>query len=125
MKHYASNLSIIAVSILCLGSITAHASGPWEWATESAIAQFTPEDFDLLKAAARDVLNNQPDQKEISWNNPGTGHSGSITVLGTTEMNGQTCRDTLLKNDAKTVKGTSQYLLCQQADDTWKITVSN
>ncbi len=86
------------------------------------MTKFTSEDLQLLREAAGEALNNQPDNTEIPWDNPDTGHSGSATALTTRDMNNMTCRDLLLKNDAQSVKGTARYFLCQQVDGTWQIT---
>ncbi|MGI9315914.1 MAG: RT0821/Lpp0805 family surface protein [bacterium] len=114
----------IIVSIFVLsGWTTAPAMAElWSWATETAISRFSPKDIDLLKATAADALNNHPDESELSWDNPGTGHSGSVKVFGTKEIEGQTCRQTFIKNDAKTIKGSAQYFLCKQKDGKWQVT---
>ena len=97
------------------------AASSWGWATETPIGKLTPEDIDLLKATARDVLNNSVDGQEVHWSNPETGHSGTIAVSNTRKVKGQTCRDTIVTIDAVSIKGTSEYLLCAQKDGTWKI----
>jgi len=104
---------------------TAYAQAAWSWITESAISKFTPEDISLLKDASRDALNNQPDQSEVQWNNSDTGHSGSITVSDTRQINDRTCRNALFKNNAREIKGTVHYVLCQQADSSWKVSSPN
>ena len=96
----------------------------WSWATETAISRFVPEDIELLKTTAGDALDNHPDDTELNWNNPDSGHSGSIKVFGTREITGQTCRQVLIKNNAKTVKGSAEYLLCKQDDGNWTVSAS-
>jgi surface antigen len=102
-----------------LNANTVYAVAAWAWMTESAIAKFTSEDIGLLKNAGRDALNNQLDQSEVQWNNPVTGNSGSVTVTNTRQIDDKTCRNALLKNNAKNIKGTLRLVLCQQTDGTW------
>jgi surface antigen len=97
------------------------AASSWGWAVETPISKLTPEDFVLLKATARDVLNNPADGQKVRWSNPESGHSGTIAVSNTRKVKGQTCRDTIVTIDAVSIKGTSEYLLCAQKDGTWKI----
>ena len=105
-----------------LSTLPVNAQPAWGWMTQSAIAQFTEADIELLRAAGKDALDNYPDQSEIEWDNSDTGHSGSITVSNTRQIDGRTCRNVLLKNNAKTIQGTARYLLCQHEDDTWQVT---
>ncbi len=86
------------------------------------MSSFNEKDFELLKEAGREALDNQPDQTEIEWHNPDTGNSGSVSVLSTRMIEDKTCRDALLKNNARTIQGTVRYLLCRQDDGTWQIT---
>ncbi len=102
---------------------TAHAQ-LWSWATETAISRFTPEDIDLLKATAADALNNHPDDTELTWKNADTGHSGSVKVFDTKEVSGQTCRQVFIQNNAKTIKGSAQYFVCQQEDGKWQVSAA-
>ena len=94
----------------------------WSWATETAISRFLPKDIDLLKATAADALNNHPDDTELSWENPDTGHSGKIKVFGTKEVSNQTCRQVFVMNNAIKIQGSAQYFVCKQEDGKWQIT---
>ena len=111
--------SLLAI-ILLINSSPAWAA--WEWITETAISQFTAEDIALLKATGREALDTQPDDTEVSWSNPETGNSGSIIIMNTRELEGQTCRTAVLKNKTQTLEGSARYFLCQQEGGTWKVT---
>jgi surface antigen len=112
-----------SIFLLCsLYAVSANAVGAWTWATESAMSNFNEKDFELLREAGLAALENQDDQTEVEWNNPDTGNFGSVTTLGTRQIDNQTCRDTLLKNNTRTIQGTVRYLLCRQPDGTWVIT---
>lgn len=119
---------LVICSIVLAFSLVANATyaqAGWSWITESALSKFTPEDIKLLKDAGRDALDNQPDQSEVQWSNADTGHSGSITVTDTRQINDKTCRNALFKNNAKNIKGTVRYVLCQQTDSTWIVSSPN
>jgi surface antigen len=94
----------------------------WSWATESPLAHFTPEDFELFYAAADEALNQKADDSEVSWRNPDTGHSGSVKVFGTTQVGEETCREALVINQAKSIKGSLKYFVCKQDDGKWRVT---
>lgn len=113
--------STLLTSIFLFNSSVAWSS--WDWITETAIGQFTPEDIEILKETGREVLNSQADDTVVHWSNPETGNSGSIKVKDSQEIDGQNCRAALLKNRTESMEGHVRYLLCQQEDGTWKITV--
>lgn len=94
----------------------------WSWATETAISRFSPEDIDLLRATADEALDNHPDDTELGWENPNTGHSGTIRVFGTKEVSSQICRQVFVKNNAIKIQGSAQYFVCKQDDGIWQIT---
>lgn len=123
MRIKVKFIVLLGMILSGLVATTAHAQ-LWSWATESAIAKFSPEDIDLLKSTVRDALNNQPDDTELSWANADTGHSGSVKVFGTKEIEGQTCRQVVLKNNAKTVQGSAEYFVCEQEDGKWSVSAS-
>jgi len=56
-----------------------------------------------------------------SWNNPDSGHSGTITPTRTYQQAGLDCRDfeTTVNIDGKTERATGRA--CRQADGTWRM----
>ena len=73
------------------------------------------------EAAQKAFENNRSGQTSV-WNNPDSGHSGTITPTRTTQLaNGQYCRE---YNQTITVGGEQHQAYgtaCRQADGTWKI----
>ena len=73
------------------------------------------------EAAQKAFENNRSGQTSV-WNNPDSGHSGTITPTRTTQLaNGQYCRE---YNQTITVGGEQHPAYgtaCRQADGTWKI----
>ena len=74
----------------------------------------------MLKATAREVLNEKADQDQVNWTNPETGNRGSIMALATFTHDGRICRRAAMRNI--TFRGRDDraaYSLCQQADGDW------
>ena len=73
------------------------------------------------EAAQKAFENNRSGQTSV-WNNPDSGHSGTITPTRTTQLaNGQYCRE---YNQTITVGGEQHQAYgtaCRQPDGTWKI----
>jgi surface antigen len=93
----------------------------WDWLEKSPVSYFTPEDKHIMRKTARDVLENGKDGTKVSWENPETGHSGSITPISNTKRADLTCRKTRFFNSAEGLTSIQLHLLCKQADGTWKI----
>ena len=72
--------------------------------------------------AAQDALENQSSGTASSWQNPDTGHTGSVTPTSTYQReNGQYCRDF---EQSITVDGQverAQGTACRQSDGTWQV----
>jgi len=78
------------------------------------------DDVELQRKTVRNALDNHPDGKLSSWNNPDTGHSGRVQPTSSYALDGLKCRDFKLE-----IVGarTRQLVLaaCKQADGTWKL----
>ncbi|MDJ0806537.1 MAG: RT0821/Lpp0805 family surface protein [Gammaproteobacteria bacterium] len=86
----------------------------------SPVRYFSETDWELAKSTAREVLNNHADHEVGSWENPETGNSGSLVVIRTGKVDGQTCKKLQIHNKANNLEGNAVYLFCQQADGKWK-----
>lgn len=83
------------------------------------------QDQQYHSQTAHEALEYQPSGRPASWNNPDSGHSGSITPTRTWQRDtGQYCRDytqsIVIDGKAEEAKGTA----CREDDGTWRI-VSN
>ena len=96
-------------------------AGAWSWMGESPVSHFTPEDKQIMRKTARDALDNGADGIKIGWENPETGHSGSVKPISTSKKDGQTCRKTRFFNSAEGLTAIQIHRLCKQKDGTWKI----
>jgi surface antigen len=75
--------------------------------------------------AAQDSFEHSPSGKTVIWNNPDTGHSGSVTPTRTYQQSsGEYCRE---YQQTVTVGGKTRDAYgtaCRQPDGTWKIVSS-
>ncbi len=92
----------------------------WPWMRGAAVIDFSESDWELLKEAARDMLDNRPDREQVNWSNPDTGNRGSLIVLATFTHDGKVCRRAAMRN--LTFRGRDEkaaYSLCQQENGEW------
>ncbi len=87
----------------------------------SPSAFFTEEDWDMVRGAAADLLDNHPDGKSVAWKNEANGHNGKLTVLSTYSEFGTTCRRLKVFSDAVEVSATRVVNMCKNKKGEWKI----
>src|SRR5262245_31630142 len=75
----------------------------------------------LQAEAAQKAFESTPSGTTVPWNNPDSGHSGSVTPTRTYQSNGRYCREyqTTVTIDGKQEKGYGTA--CRQPDGSWKI----
>ena len=110
---------ILAAAAVTL-SLTGHASN-LRFMEFSPSAFFTDKDWELLREAARDALNNHADGETRTWKNPNNGHHGSIRMIRTFEDFGTDCRQVKVSNEAGNVSATRLVDLCRNKEGRWKI----
>ncbi len=93
----------------------------WNFLEYGPASHFTPEDWELLRKAGREALDQAADGDTRGWNNPATGFFGTLQPLNTYEKDGASCRRTEVYNNAKDASGTTRFDFCKQPDGTWKI----
>jgi len=84
----------------------------------SAAAELTSDDEAFLDEAFRAALDDAPDNEQVDWRNPDTGHFGHVTPLDTHEDFDTTCRTIRLFTSAGGREGGGRYRLCLADDDT-------
>jgi surface antigen len=114
----------LSVLVLVFASIavplTVHASN-MRFLEFSPSAFFTEKDWELLRTAARDLLDNHKDGESMSWKNEESGYNGKLTVLNTYEDFGTTCRRLKVFSDAIEVSATRLVNMCKNKEGVWKI----
>ena len=104
----------------CLVSSVALGQG-FDWLRMSPVSQYDDEDWEMLYAAAGEVLENGTAGVTAEWSNPRTGNSGSISVIDSFERNGRPCHSTRFMNRTATLSGSGIFVLCKVEDGTWKL----
>jgi surface antigen len=81
--------------------------------------RFTSSDQERAAAAERQAI---ADNRAITWNDPGTGHTGTVAPQRTyTDASGRTCR---VYSHRVTIDGHNENATgtaCQRADGTWQL----
>jgi surface antigen len=75
----------------------------------------------LQAEAAQRALETAPSGKPVAWNNPDSGHSGTVTVTHTYQSGGTYCRE---YQQTVTIGGKQEKgygTACRQPDGSWKI----
>jgi surface antigen len=118
MHPRLSALVLVVASIVL--PLTVHAAN-MRFLEFSPSAFFTEKDWELVKEAAEDLLDNHEDGKSVSWKNEETGYNGKLTVLNTYADFGTTCRRLRVFSDAIQVSATRLVNMCKNKEGLWKI----
>jgi len=110
---------ILAIAIAA-PPFAAHASN-MRFLEFSPSAFFTEKDWDMVRGAATDLLDNRADGESASWKNEENGHNGKLTVLDTYAEFGTTCRRMRVFSDAIEVSATRIVNMCKNKKGEWKI----
>ena len=113
---------VIAILLLCV-NIT-YASSFRFLKDGAPIADFTEEDFSILKQNLDSALENTPDRKKLAWKNSNTGHAGLLNPINTYNKDGLKCRRLRIINKADDKIAESAFNFCKQKDGEWKIVSS-
>lgn len=113
-------MTIFALWLLA-GAVTTALAGNVRWLRDSALSNMTPDDMEVLRSAARNVLDYGRDGESRRWENADTGAKGVLTPLESIEQDGEPCRRLELFNEVGSASGRSVFLFCRQKDGTWRI----
>ena len=118
--HRSARIFLSATLLLCLTALAMPGHAVWQWMRGAALTDFKDSDWEILRATARDLLDNRPDHEQVNWTNPETGNRGSIIGLATFSHEGRLCRRAAMRNI--TFRGRDDraaYSLCRQDDGDW------
>jgi hypothetical protein len=110
---------LVALALL-LGCHAAHAFN-MRWLEYSPVQYFTDEDWRLLKQTVHEALRESRRGDKLTWNNPDSGNSGSVTNLGSSGTEGRECTRLGIHNTTGKLSGTSVASFCKQGDGSWKM----
>ena len=115
-EHNAFRLAAGLLLSVLAGTATA---SNLRWLDNSPARHFTDDDWELASDAARRALNEAADGETVSWENPRTGASGTLSPLSTLSRDGATCRRLQTSSSARGTTGGSVFEFCQRPDGTW------
>jgi surface antigen len=85
------------------------------------ISRFNDADNKLFLATIDKALADGADGVAIAWKNERTPAAGVITPQKTYVSDGMKCRDLLIANSYKTLKGEAVHTFCQTSAGQWKL----
>lgn len=89
------------------------ASAQYLFLNRSMLEVLTKQDITMLQSALEQALSSEPDGTVVTWANPGTGASGTVTPLSTTKSAGRTCRRVETFTQARNRRESGQWEFCK------------
>ena len=91
------------------------------WLNNTPASEFTEQDWKLLEQTVMQALNQSSKGDRLTWENPETGHSGSVSHIGSVEKDGRTWIRLGIHNQTEKLSGSSVASFCPQPDGGWKM----
>jgi surface antigen len=120
MKSYTFLGSWFLLSILAFPSF----SFDLHFLKHSPARHFTKQDWDIAKAATRDILENHESGESVIWDNPDSGNSGSLKITKVGKNSGKLCKKLQITNRVKGQEHTSSHVFCKQPEGKWKAVIT-
>jgi hypothetical protein len=117
----ARRLLVLSACVAFLGGTgLGHAQTNLGDLRDAPSGKFTPQDFDLLWATVDEVSRTKQKGMTKSWKNEATGSGGTIKLLNVfTSTDGRDCRRLRIDNYAKTLKGSTNQIVCAGDGGKW------
>jgi surface antigen len=87
----------------------------------SPMSHFNDADNKLFMANLDKALAQGADGVTLTWKNERTPAAGSVTPQKSFESKGMKCRELLIANSYKTLKGEGVHTFCQNSAGKWKL----
>ncbi len=87
----------------------------------SPVSKFTDADTKLMMTAIDKALANPADGVAQPWRSDSSPANGVVTVRKSYVADGRKCRDLLIANSYKTLKGEAEHMFCQDGAGQWKL----
>lgn len=110
----------LLVSLLLLAVQQAYAFN-LRWLEDTPAESFTEADWQLLQQTVEQALNKSTRGERLTWENPASGNSGSVTNIGPADQDGRTCIRLGIHNETERLSGSSVARFCWQDDGSWKM----
>jgi surface antigen len=105
---------------LLLAAQGAHAFN-LRWLEDTPVQSFNDEDWRLLQQTVEQALNRSNKGDRLTWQNPESGNSGSVTNIGPADQDGRSCIRLGIHNETEKLSGSSVARFCRQDDGSWKM----
>jgi surface antigen len=109
------------VMLGCLLVATAAPAQTLNMLATTPLSQFNADDNKLFQAALDKALADGRDGEAIAWKNQRTPAAGVVTPQKTYQSGAMKCRDLLIANSYKTLKGEAVHTFCQDGVGQWKL----
>jgi surface antigen len=107
---------------MSIWAFSAMAQSEFGFLKQSPVSFFNDHDFDLMKAAATEVLGGGGVGTAKSWRDPDNGNSGSIKLLAAfSSADGRSCKRLRIENHAKGMSGVYTTNVCRSESGPWLI----
>ena len=110
----------VLVSMLLLVVQSAQAFN-MRWLQNTPAEAFTEQDWQLLQDTVLKALHESAKGDRLTWSNPASGNSGSVTNMGPADQDGRTCIRLGIYNKTDRLSGSSVARFCKQDDGSWKM----
>jgi surface antigen len=87
----------------------------------SPISRFNATDNKLFRAAIDKALAEGSDGAPVAWKNEATPAEGVVTPQRSFVANGMKCRELLIANSYRTLRGEAVHTFCQTSNGKWKL----
>lgn len=87
----------------------------------SPMQKFSEKDLELMKNTIQATLQSAQDNETRTWENPETGHGGSVTARAAEEKESGDCRVAKIVNHAGNLAGGGVFEFCQDDQDVWRV----
>ena len=113
-----NSIPVFVSALLYLITQSAAASN-LRWLDNAPVRYFTDKDWELLNTARNRALSEAKDGETVSWENPESKSSGSLTPLSTYSSGGLKCRSLEISNKAIGSTGNTIFEFCQNSGGKW------
>jgi hypothetical protein len=112
----------LSLALLACWAVSAAEAANLEFLKKSPASYFKPEDTDLMKKNAYQVLDSADPAARQEWSNPKTGASGLAEVRGQfTATDGVPCKRLRVVNKVKSVESDATYTVCRYPKRGWLV----
>ena len=87
----------------------------------SPVSRFNEADLQLMMAAVDRALADPANGVPQAWKNDATGASGVVTARRDFDAEGRKCRELLVANSFRTLRGEAEHSFCRDGTGRWKL----